>query len=53
MSFIKLDIRHFHVAVVQGRQRNVKKKERDARAELLICSTTILFFERLRRRRRC
>ena len=33
-SPIKREIRHFHVVVVQWRQRNVQKK-RDARAKLL------------------
>ena len=37
------------VAVGQGQQR---KKNPDARAELLIFSTTLLLFERLRCRRR-
>ena len=32
----QLKISSFHVVVVQGRQRNVRKK-RDARAELLFC----------------
>ena len=35
-SFTKREIRHFHVVVVQWRQRNVQKK-RDARAKLLFC----------------
>ena len=32
----QLKISSFHVVVVQGRQRNVRKK-RDARVELLFC----------------
>ena len=36
------EIRHFHVVVVQQRQRNVTKK-RDARAKLLICWSKGLF----------
>ena len=35
-SSTKREIRHFHVIVVQRRQRNVQKK-RDARARLLFC----------------
>ena len=34
---IKHEIRHFHVVVVQKRERNVQKSERDARAKLLFC----------------
>ena len=33
---------HFHVAVVQKRQRNVQKKS-DAYAKLLFCSLNLLF----------
>ena len=40
------EIRHFHVVVLQRRQRNVQKK-RDARAKLLFCRS------RCRRCRRC
>ena len=35
-SLTKREIRHFHVVVVQRRQRNVQKK-RDARAKLFFC----------------
>ena len=48
----KREIRHFHVVVVQWRQRNV----RDARAELLFCRSeplTIFCRSRWRRRRLC
>ena len=39
----KMRIRHFHVVVVQKRQRNVQKKN-DARANfLLFCSLNIFF----------
>ena len=34
---IKHEIRHFHVVVVQKRERNVQKSVRDARAKLLFC----------------
>ena len=37
-SSTKREIRHFHVVVVQRRQRNVQKK-RDARAKLLFCQS--------------
>ena len=42
--------RHFHVVVVQWRQRNEQKK-RDARAKLLFCLVKLLLF--LLSRRRC
>ena len=55
-SSTKREMRHFHVVVVQRRQRNVQKK-RDARAKLLFCqSKPIAFFfcrSRCRRCRRC
>ena len=43
MSSLTRQIRHFHVVVVQWRQRNVQKK-RDARAELLFCSSKPIAF---------
>ena len=48
----KREIRHFHVVVVQWRQRNV----RDVRAELLFCRSkplSLFYRSRWRRRRRC
>ena len=42
-SSMKRKIRHFHVVVVQSRQRNVQKK-RDARAKLLFWLTNQLLF---------
>ena len=52
-SSMKRKIRHFHVVVVQSRQRNVQKK-RDARAKLLFWLTNQLLFclSRCRRRRK-
>ena len=40
-SSIKRKIKHLQVVVVQGRQRNVKKKG-DARADLLLCKSNLL-----------
>ena len=54
-SLTKPEIRHFHVVVMQWRQRNVQKM-RDARAKFLFCYyKPIAFFCRssCRRRRRC
>ena len=53
-SSTKREIRHFHVVVVQWRQRNVQKR-RDARAELLFCQPNLLLFcrSRWRHRRHC
>ena len=48
---IKHEIRHFHVTVVQKRERNVQKK-RDARAKLLFCLLNLLFLWRSRWRSR-
>ena len=42
-SATKREIRHFHVVVVQRRQRNVQKK-RDARAKLLFCQSKPIGF---------
>ena len=39
----KHEIRHFHVVVVQKRERNVQKSVRDARAKLLFCLLPIVF----------
>ena len=50
-SSTKRKIRHFHVAVVQRRLRNIQKK-RDARAKLLFANLTLLLFCRSRCRRR-
>ena len=36
LSSTKREVRHFHVVIVQGRQRNVQKKS-DERAKLLFC----------------
>ena len=51
-SSTKREIRHFHVVVMQRRQRNVQKS---ARAKLLFCQSkpTALFRSLRRRRRRC
>ena len=38
-SSIKSEIGNFQVVVVQRRQRNVQKKQRDARAKLLFCQS--------------
>ena len=43
------EIRHFHVVVVQWRQRNICKKG-DARAKLLCCLVKLLLFLLSRRR---
>ena len=53
-SSIKLQIRRFHVVVVQWTSKKCTKK-RDARAELLFWSLIVLFFEVVveRRRRSC
>ena len=48
-SFKKREIRHFHVVVMQWRQRNVQKQS-DARAELLFCLVKLLLFFTSRRR---
>ena len=42
-SSTKHEIRHFHVAVVQRRQRNVQKM-RDARAKLFFCQSKPSWF---------
>ena len=46
MFSIKRQIRHFHVVVVQKRERNVQKC--DAHAKLLFCSLNLLFLWRFR-----
>ena len=51
MSFIKREIRHFSVAVVQWRQRNVQKR-RDARAVVAFAFSPLLFWRSRCRRRR-
>ena len=42
-SSTKHEIRHFHVAVAQRRQRNVQKM-RDARAKLFLCQSKPSWF---------
>ena len=49
-SFTKREIRHFHVVVVQWRQRNSITKKRDTRAKLLFCLVKLLLFLLSRRR---
>ena len=46
----KREIRHFHVVVVQRRQRNVQLKKCDARAKLLFCQSKPIAFMRGRGR---
>ena len=43
MSSIKREIRHFHVVVVQKREKKCTKK-RDARAKLMFCLLNLLVF---------
>ena len=50
-SSIKREIRHFHIVVVQKRERNIQKKC-DARAKLLFCFSNLLFLWRSRCRPR-
>ena len=50
-SSTKRKIRHFHVLIMQRRQRNVQKTERDARTKLLFVTGLLPFC--CRNRRRC
>ena len=51
-SSVQREIRHFHVVVVQWRQRNLQKKL-DARGKLLFCQLNLLLLWRSHCRRRC